>query len=81
MSMRPRFLPYGRQSRVRAHPHNMPSTSDLVPEFLKENPGLTPPGNAMDFLSDDGGKTYNRCHCMSLLTVSRISRVCSHCRI
>jgi hypothetical protein len=64
MSTKPRFLPYGPQSRVRSHPHNMPSTPDLVAEFLKENPGLTPPGNAIDFLSDDGGKTYNRCHCM-----------------
>ena len=31
--------------------------------FLKENPGLTPHDNAMAFLSDDGGETYNRCHC------------------
>lgn len=29
------------------------------------NPDLIVPGNAMDFISDDGGNTYNRCHCES----------------
>ncbi|TCD71889.1 alpha 1,2-mannosyltransferase 2.4.1 [Steccherinum ochraceum] len=33
-----------------------------VKEFIKENPELVSPDNAMDFLSDDHGETYNRCH-------------------
>lgn len=32
-------------------------------EFIDENPGLVEPENAMAFISDDGGVTYNRCHC------------------
>lgn len=32
-------------------------------EFIDQNPGLVSPENAMDFISDDGGATYNRCHC------------------
>ena len=31
--------------------------------FTNANPELVSPDNAMDFLSDDGGETYNRCHC------------------
>ncbi|KAJ7677283.1 nucleotide-diphospho-sugar transferase [Mycena rosella] len=31
-------------------------------EFTNSNPGLLPPSNVMDFLSDDGGETCNRCH-------------------
>jgi alpha 1,2-mannosyltransferase len=37
----------------------------LHAEFIAANPGLVSPENAMDFLSDDGGETYNRCHCKS----------------
>lgn len=32
-------------------------------EFIHANPELVEPENAMAFLSDDGGETYNRCHC------------------
>lgn len=31
---------------------------DLYPEHISED-------NAMAFLSDDGGETYNKCHCTS----------------
>ncbi|KAF5380813.1 hypothetical protein D9615_003967 [Tricholomella constricta] len=33
-----------------------------VYDFTSKNPGLVSPDNAMAFLSDDGGETYNRCH-------------------
>lgn len=32
-------------------------------EFMDANPDLIEPDNAMRFISDDGGKTYNNCHC------------------
>lgn len=35
----------------------------LWSEFTAANPGLVSPDNAMGFISDDGGVTYNRCHC------------------
>jgi alpha 1,2-mannosyltransferase len=37
----------------------MPPRSD----FIKKYPEYIPEGNGMKFLSDDGGETYNRCHC------------------
>ena len=33
---------------------------------MNENPELIPADNAMAFLSDDGGESYNRCHCESM---------------
>jgi len=33
-----------------------------VREFMEQNPDLIAPNNAMNFLSDDRGVTYNRCH-------------------
>ena len=32
-------------------------------DFIKKYPEYIPEGNGMKFLSDDGGETYNRCHC------------------
>src|SRR5262249_51045392 len=42
----------------------------LISEFLELNPGIASPDNAMSFLSDDGGATYNRCHCKSVFFAS-----------
>lgn len=36
-------------------------------EFIDKHPEYLPKENAMQFISDDGGKTYNRCHCKPLL--------------
>ncbi|KAF7317718.1 Glycosyltransferase family 15 protein [Mycena kentingensis (nom. inval.)] len=35
---------------------------DAVREFVKDHPEYVVRDNAMGFLSDDGGETYNRCH-------------------
>ncbi|TDL29878.1 glycosyltransferase family 15 protein [Rickenella mellea] len=40
----------------------IPTLWNTVKEFLYANPGLVSADNAMQFLSDDGGWTYNRCH-------------------
>jgi hypothetical protein len=32
-------------------------------EFIAANPQYVSPNNSMDFLSDNGGQTYNLCHC------------------
>lgn len=47
------------------------SETDPTPAFIKENPQYLAKDNAMAFLSPDGGDTYNRCHCMSPVVVSR----------
>jgi len=35
---------------------------DTVKEFVAENPQYLAPNNSMDFLSDNGGQSYNLCH-------------------
>jgi len=34
-----------------------------MPDFIKEYPQHVSEDNAMAFLSEDGGETYNKCHC------------------
>lgn len=36
-------------------------------DFIKLHPEHIAPDNAMGFMSDDGGETYNKCHCESFL--------------
>jgi alpha 1,2-mannosyltransferase len=43
------------------------SSASVLPEFVKENPQFVAENNAMGFISDDGGKEYNLCHCSSPL--------------
>ncbi|KAF8238655.1 glycosyltransferase family 15 protein [Tricholoma matsutake] len=40
----------------------IPTLWDTVKDFIRANPGMISADNAMGFLSDDGGETYNRCH-------------------
>jgi len=40
----------------------IPTLWDAVKEFMKEHPDLMPKDNALGFVSDDGGETYNKCH-------------------
>jgi hypothetical protein len=47
----------------------------IIAEFIEKNPGLISADNAMRFLSDDGGVTYNRCHCQSHSITLWLSRL------
>lgn len=40
----------------------IPTLWDSVKKFLKAHPEHVPSGNAMEFISEDGGETYNKCH-------------------
>ncbi|CAK46627.1 CAZyme family GT15 [Aspergillus niger] len=40
----------------------IPSLWGTVQKFMEEHPEHIADGNSMGFLSDDGGKTYNKCH-------------------
>ena len=35
----------------------------LFTEFIAEHPELVAPNSAMNYLSDNGGESYNLCHC------------------
>jgi hypothetical protein len=37
--------------------------SPVCSEFIQENPDVVVNDNAMAFISDDGGDTFNKCHC------------------
>ena len=45
----------------------IPTLWDSVKKFMEKHPEHIKVDNSMGFLSDDGGKTYNRCHFVSLL--------------
>jgi len=53
---------YGFTIALPEYPETIPTLWDTVKEFIKENPELIPEDNAMAFISDDGGESYNRCH-------------------
>ncbi|KAF8447942.1 glycosyltransferase family 15 protein [Boletus edulis BED1] len=53
---------YGFTISLFEYPETIPTLWQHVRAFIKENPGLIPVDNAMAFLSDDGGESYNRCH-------------------
>jgi len=41
----------------------IPTFWDAVTEFTKKNPQYVVNNNAIDFLSNDGGRSYSLCHC------------------
>ncbi|KAF7363460.1 Glycosyl transferase [Mycena sanguinolenta] len=53
---------YGFTVALPEYETTIPTLWKEVRKFINANPGLVSPDNAMDFLSDDGGETYNRCH-------------------
>lgn len=53
---------YGFTISLYEYQATIPTLWDTVTGFIKKHPELLTEGNAMDFLSDDGGATYNRCH-------------------
>lgn len=60
----------------------IPTLWDSVKKFMGNHPQHVASGNSMDFLSDDGGKTFNKCHfvsadswhsaCLTWLTVNPV---------
>jgi hypothetical protein len=58
-------LKYGFTISLPEYPATIPTLWDAVREFIKEHPEYVVEGNAMGFLSDNGGKEYNNCHCES----------------
>ncbi|KAF8636740.1 hypothetical protein AX17_003543 [Amanita inopinata Kibby_2008] len=53
---------YGFTVSLYEYIETIPTLWNAVKEFINANSGLISPDNAMAFLSDDGGLTYNRCH-------------------
>lgn len=53
----------------------IPTLWDAVKEFTKENPQYVAKNNAMRYMSDDNGNSYNLCHCTYARSHSRDSLV------
>jgi len=53
---------YGFTVSLYEYEATIPTLWSAVKEFITANPTLVSPENAMAFLSDDGGETYNKCH-------------------
>ncbi|EIN07347.1 glycosyltransferase family 15 protein [Punctularia strigosozonata HHB-11173 SS5] len=53
---------YGFTVSLYEYEATIPTLWSATKEFINANPDLVSPDNAMAFLSDDGGETYNRCH-------------------
>lgn len=53
---------YGFTVSLYEYEKTIPTLWDSVKKFINSNPDLVTPDNAMAFISDDGGETYNRCH-------------------
>ncbi|KAH9856986.1 glycosyltransferase family 15 protein [Lenzites betulinus] len=53
---------YGFTVSLYEYPATIPTLWDAVKEFVDTNPDLVAHDNAMSFVSDDGGKSYNNCH-------------------
>jgi len=50
----------------------IPTLWDSTKKFMKQHPEHIVDNNSLDFISDDKGETYNRCHFVSALRVSLI---------
>ena len=56
----------------------IPSLWGTVQKFMEEHPEHIANGNSMSFLSDDGGKTYNKCHFVSMHLQSSVTLLIGH---
>ncbi|KAH9484267.1 Alpha-1,2 mannosyltransferase KTR1 [Psilocybe cubensis] len=63
---------YGFTISLYEYEATIPTLWSAVKEFIHENPELISPDNAMSFLSDDGGETYNRCHFWSNFEIASL---------
>jgi alpha 1,2-mannosyltransferase len=54
---------YGFTLTYTEEPKTISTLWSTVREFIQANPRSVAEGNALEFMSYDGGKTYNGCHC------------------
>ena len=71
--MQERGMKYGFTISIYEYVETIVTLWDTVKGFIKEYPELIPERNAMRFLSDDGGETYNRCHFWSNFEIGSLS--------
>ncbi|KAF9482770.1 glycosyltransferase family 15 protein [Pholiota conissans] len=63
---------YGFTVSLYEYEATIPTLWKTVREFIQAHPDLVEPDNAMQFISDDGGETYNRCHFWSNFEIGNL---------
>lgn len=53
---------YGWTISLIEYESTIPTLWETTKAFIKENPSLIPEKNLIDFISNDGGESYNLCH-------------------
>ncbi|KAL7005165.1 hypothetical protein EMMF5_005274 [Cystobasidiomycetes sp. EMM_F5] len=71
--MQDRNMKYGFTISIYEYIETIPTLWDAVKGFIKEYPHHVPAKNAMAFLSEDGGESYNRCHFWSNFEIGSLS--------
>ena len=61
--MEDRNISYGFTLSPREYAQTIPTLWDRVKEFMREHAETGARDNAMGYMSDDGGNSYNLCHC------------------
>jgi len=64
---------YGFTLSLYEYVETIPTLWDATKEFMKANPELMPKDNALGFISDDNGDTYNKCHFWSNFEIGNLN--------
>jgi alpha 1,2-mannosyltransferase len=64
---------YGFTISIHEYPATIATLWDTTKEFIKEHPEYLPKDNMMDFVSDDGGASYNMCHFWSNFEIGNLN--------
>ncbi|TIB81130.1 hypothetical protein E3Q22_01358 [Wallemia mellicola] len=64
---------YGFTVSLYEYQESIPTLWETVKNFIHDHPEHVPKENAMKFLSDDGGKTYNHCHFWSNFEIANLN--------
>lgn len=66
-------MDYGFTVSIYEYIETIPTLWNTVKEFIKEYPQHVPKENAMSFLSEDNGESYNRCHFWSNFEIANLA--------
>ncbi|TIA90908.1 hypothetical protein E3P89_02156 [Wallemia ichthyophaga] len=64
---------YGFTVSLLEYEETIPSLWQTVKDFIRDHPEHIPKDNAMKFLSDDSGESYNRCHFWSNFEIANLN--------
>jgi alpha 1,2-mannosyltransferase len=71
--MQERGMVYGFTISIYEYIETIPTLWETTKNFIKEHPQYVPERNAMTFLSEDGGESYNRCHFWSNMELQSLA--------